>query len=208
MDENNSTEKIGIFCPKCGGSLNSVYQTERRADVIFRRRKCLCCGKSFSTYECAENSAVLCLQIIPDASNHELLGNMITEKEIFEEFCEYMDTKDARYCTEAFKNIITSDEMKEYRISVSEVNEERFITNPSVIKNTFEVTLYLYGYKFFIKYMMKRTSAPSINEFLEEVKANIYDERFKSIQEKAISLGCFGKDATETDRNMFKSIVD
>ena len=208
MNENNSTEKIGIFCPKCGGTLNSVYQTERRADVIFRRRKCLCCGKSFSTYECAENSAVLCLQIIPDASNHELLGNMITEKEIFEEFCEYMDTKGARYCTEAFKDIITSDEMKEYRISVSEVNEERFITNPSVIKSIFEVTLYLYDYKLFLKYMMKRTSAPSINEFLEEVKANIYDERFKSIQEKAISLGCCDKDVTETDRNIFKSIVE
>lgn len=208
MNENNSTENIGIFCPKCGGTLNSVYQTEKRAEVIFRRRKCLCCGKSFSTYECAENSSVLCLQIIPDTSNHDLLGNMITEKEVFKEYCQYMDTKDAGRCTESFRNIITSDAMREYRIPVSEINEERFITNPDIIKNVFEIVLYLYDWKLFLKYSTEKTSASSFDELMDEVKDKLCEKDFTNIQEKALFAGYLKRDTVDSDKNMLSDILD
>lgn len=208
MNENSSTENIGIVCPKCGGTLNSVYQTEKRVDVILRRRKCLCCGKIYSTYECAENNSVLCLQIIPDTVNHELLGSMITEKEIFEEFCKYMDTKDASCCTKSFKNIITSDAMKEYRTPVSEINEERFITDSDIIKIVFEVTLYLYDWKLFLEYNIEKTSASSLNELMDEVKNKLSDEKFIIIQNKALSAEYQKRDDINSDEDIASDIFD
>lgn len=41
---------IGIVCPYCGGQ-SKVYNCRQRGDDFWRRRKCLECGKLFSTWE-------------------------------------------------------------------------------------------------------------------------------------------------------------
>ena len=38
-------------CPKCGSEVLSIYDTRKKNNVVWRRRKCVMCGEKFATVE-------------------------------------------------------------------------------------------------------------------------------------------------------------
>ena len=47
----NTTEQGGVRCPICDGPCETVTDTRKRVDHIYRRRRCADCGEGCTTRE-------------------------------------------------------------------------------------------------------------------------------------------------------------